>query len=212
MKLKILNQKKGIFRFSLILLMLFGFAEVGVLAWYVITSRIDNNTVQAGVLDLEVEPKHIKFESDTDSTGSKTLTLRNNGTLPLQYDIEIFNTSHDCKYISAEVTSNGSYYVIFDIPSSTNFVPTGVLMVSKNISYVFNLKGDAPSRNINCEINLHLIAWQSEFVSPTEGFTDKEVVKYQIVFEKPEMGSLPIPGQNILYDLNPTFNIDDEIE
>jgi hypothetical protein len=188
--------------------MLFGFAGVGVFALYVISSRIDNNTVQAGVLDLEVEPKHIKFESDTDKTDSKVLTLTNSGTLPLQYDIEVFNTSHDCKYISAEVTSNGNYYLIFDIPSSTNFVPTGVLTGSEDISYLFNLKGDAPSRNINCEINLHLIAWQSEFVSPTEGFTDKEVVKYQIVFKKPEMGSLPIPGTDILYELTPVFNTD----
>lgn len=39
-----------------------------------------------------------------------------------------------------------------------------------------------PSRNINCVINLYLIVWQSELVDSTEGFTDREVVKYQIAF------------------------------
>jgi hypothetical protein len=201
MKLKKLRVKNKIFKVTITLLIFLLTLETGVLSWYVYRLSI-SNVVKTGVLDLSVSPTLLSYSSTQDSTESKEVLVSDIGTLPLKYEVEKFNTSFDCRYVWVTVCNNGSSYNINDIPSSSNFFPEGILNTSKSINYTFYLKDSAPTRDINCNIEIVLLAWQQDFPNPNQGFVDRELLRYEIEFTMPEMGSFPTPGTNILYQIS----------
>lgn len=196
--------KNKILSISILLLLTLGIGS-SVFGWYTYRQVIPNMTVSTGILDIDINPKHLKYYTEIDSTLQQSTEILNTGTLPLQYKVWKLNRSHDCKYVYAKIKVNeGSEYTSYNLLPS-ELLPYSILGSKDTISYSFFLKDDTPKININCELNLHIIAWQDIFIEPTSGFTDKEILKMNILFKReileiPEVKSFPTSGEMILPD------------
>ena len=178
-KLKVFN----IFLALLLLTLLTGLHSKA-LSWYTYRQSIPNMRVSTGTLDLGINPKHFKLFTEEKETLPQEVLFSNLGSLTLQYRPTKINKSHDCRYVRADITVNGGLPYSSESLTALELVPHSVLAATNSISYIFSLKADAPDRNINCEINLHIIGWQGDMVSPDFGFTDKEILKMGIIFKK----------------------------
>lgn len=147
--------------------------------------EIPNNMVSTGTFGFKIEPKHIKYFTEEDETKSQDVLFINTGGIPLQYKATKINKSHDCQYVKAYISINGATPYISEGLDMLDLVPTNSMLIDTDtISYKFALKEDSPERNVNCEINLHIVGWQYNIPNPTSGFTTKEILKIGILFKK----------------------------
>lgn len=153
------------------------------LSWYSYTKEIPNMKVSTGILDMRIEPKHIKIVSFEEESTPQTVKIENVGTLDLQYRVNKINKSHDCQYVGAKVKINGGTPYISTNLLSNELIPPSSVIDEDNIEYVFFLKEGYPKKNINCEINMHIVAWQGIFTNSSMGFTDKEILHIGILFK-----------------------------
>lgn len=198
------NLKNKIKILSISILLLFGMGST-VFGWYTYRVSVPNMYVSTGILNIDINPKHLKYYSETDSTLEQSTEISNIGSLPLQYKVWKLNRSHDCQYVYAmvRINENTPYYSNSLLPEE--LLPHAYLSSTDTLRYTFFKKDTAPERNINCELNIHVIAWQDIFIEPTSGFTDKEILKMNILFKReileiPEVKSFPTSGEIILPD------------
>ncbi len=153
------------------------------LSWYSYTEGIPNMKVSTGILDMQIKPRHIKILSFEEGSTPQTVTIENVGTLDLKYQAYKINKSHDCQYVGAKVRINEGIQYVSTSLLSNELIPPSSLVDEDLIEYVFFLKEEHPKRNINCEINMHIVAWQGIFPNSSKGFTDKEILHIGVLFK-----------------------------
>jgi hypothetical protein len=126
---------------------------------------LSNTVTTTGTIDLEVQ----SVESINEGKEVREIKVKNIGTLPLKYKVEKLNISNGCEYIQPTIDND-------TLPQSSLGVGNEDIL---NLEFS-RLVED----NINCEVKIHLIAWQQNNVEPVKGFTDKEILKIQIIFKK----------------------------
>lgn len=148
-------------------------------AFFRATQKVRHNTISTATFAFSTENVDKPFRIQA-STTKETVTVKNTGTIPLQFDVTHLSTLPECKDLLFYETDNKQ-----TLPLS-RFLPRKVES-KKTDSFVIYLSHDTERRQeVVCDISFSIEAWQVNFHSNRRGFTQTAKLHYQLVYVPPE--------------------------
>gem|GEM_PF-2696522 len=161
-------------------------------------SQIKQNSVSTGILSIDNE--HLQSINDYSdispqlrqlssvpniiNSGKREITIKNNGTLPFYYSLNINEMSPGCSEIDIQSYQNSNILFVDQRDNvGVEFAKKSLCKQSTDNSqnYSSGITDDINYREINCSINATVFAWQ--YLTPSDGERGDETItqKYETV-------------------------------
>ncbi len=188
------NIKKPILRIVVLLIIVglnwAGISDIGeTFAYFNDTENATGNTYQASTLDFSLSSSGNFLPPVTPNQNSgRTINIVNDGSLEFQYDIELDVVSIDsdlCDGLNLAMSlENGTSTPIYSGNLADFDVATSTLAVSAagTLEVEISLDSKEISRwHKTCDFNITVNAWQSDFTSSGQGFSDTETIHNRVI-------------------------------
>ncbi len=148
-------------------------------AYFRATQKRRNNIISTATFSFSTENINLPFKIQT-NTKKETVTVKNTGTIPLQFDVTHLSTSQDCKDLLFYETDNNKTRPL------SRFLPRKIESKKTHTFVIYLAQDTERSQEFVCDISFSIEAWQVNFHSNKRGFTQTAKLHYQLAYVPPK--------------------------